>query len=77
MITKVKKSVSLSNSLLKELAMFRKNENISQFIETALIYYLNELKKNERRQRDIKIINSNIKRFNKEAEENLKFQAMI
>jgi len=77
MITKVKKSVSLSNTVLKELAMFRKNENISQFIETALIYYLNELKKNERRQRDIKIINSNIKRFNKEAEENLKFQATL
>jgi len=77
MITKVKKSISLSNSLLKELARFNKDENISQFIETALVYYLNELKKHKRRQRDIEIIKANAKRFNKEAEENLKFQAII
>jgi len=77
MITKVKKSISLSNSLLKELNRFNKNENISQFIETALIYYINELKKHERGQRDIEIINANAKRFNKEAEENLKYQAVI
>jgi len=44
MITKIKKSVSLSNSLLKELALFNKDENISQFIETALAYYIKELK---------------------------------
>jgi len=48
MITKVKKSISLSN---------------------------NEHKKRERRQRDIEIINANAKRFKKEAEENLKYQA--
>jgi len=51
MITKTKKSVSLSNSL-------------------------NELKRQERGQRDMEIINANAKRFNKEAEENLKFQAL-
>jgi metal-responsive CopG/Arc/MetJ family transcriptional regulator len=77
MITKVKKSVSLSNTLLKELALINKDKNLSQFIETALIYYTNELKKQDRRQRDIKIINANAKRFNKQAEENLKFQATI
>ena len=77
MTTKVKKSVSLSNSLLKELAPFNKDKNISRFIETALAYYINELKKHERRQRDIEIINTNSKRFNKEAEENLKFQAVL
>jgi len=76
MITKVKKSISLSNSLLKELTLLDKDENISQFIETALIYYINELKKHKRRQRDIEIINANAKRFNKEAEENLKYQAV-
>jgi len=76
MITKVKKSVSLSNSLLKELALLNKNMNISQFIETALVYYINEIKKHERKQRDIEIISVNAKRFNKEAEENLKYQAV-
>ena len=77
MITKVKKSITLSNSLLKELTLFNKDKNISQFIETALTYYINELKKHKRGQRDIKIINANAKRFNKEAEENLKYQAVI
>jgi hypothetical protein len=77
MITKGKKSVLLSASLLLELAKFSKDGNISQFIETALVYYIDELKKQERKQRDIEIINANAIRFNKEAEENLKFQAAI
>jgi metal-responsive CopG/Arc/MetJ family transcriptional regulator len=77
MITKTKKSVSLSNSLLQELSLHNRDRNISQFIETALIYYINELKKQERRQRDKDIINANAKRFNKQAEENLQFQAAL
>ena len=77
MIMKTKKSISLSNALLEDLVLFNKNRNISQFIETALVYYINELKKQERRQRDMEIINANAKRFNKEAEENLKFQAIL
>ena len=76
MITKAKKSISLSNSLLKELALLNKGRSISEFIENALIYYISEIKKQERRQRDTEIINANAKRFNREAEENLKFQAM-
>jgi len=59
MITRAKKSVSLSYSLLEELALVNKNMNISQFIETALIYYIGELKKQERIKRDIGIINAN------------------
>jgi metal-responsive CopG/Arc/MetJ family transcriptional regulator len=76
MITKAKKSVSLSNVLLQELALYNREKNISQFIETALIFYINELKKQKRRQRDKEIINTNAKRFNKQAEENLQFQAI-
>ena len=38
-------------------------------------YNINEQKKRERKQRDIEIIKANAKRFNKEAKENLKFQA--
>jgi metal-responsive CopG/Arc/MetJ family transcriptional regulator len=76
MITKTKKSVSLSNSLLEELILLNKDGNISEFIEKALIYYISELKRQERGRRDIEIINANAKRFNKEAEENLKFQAL-
>ena len=76
MITKTKKSVSLSNSLLKELALLNKDKSISEFIENALAHYMNELKKQERIRRDIEIINANAKRFNKESKENLKFQAI-
>jgi metal-responsive CopG/Arc/MetJ family transcriptional regulator len=77
MITKTKKSVSLSNALLKELALVNTDRGISGFIEKALSYYINELKRRERGQRDIQIINANAQRFNKEAEENLEFQAML
>ncbi|MDR0320166.1 MAG: hypothetical protein LBI28_01550 [Treponema sp.] len=77
MITKTKKSVSLSNVLLRKLAVHNQERNISQFVETALIYYINELEKQKRAQRDKKIINANAKRFNKQAEENLQFQALI
>ena len=76
MITKIKKSVSLSNSLLKELALLNKNGNVSELIEKALVFYLSELKKQERIQRDLEIINANADRFNKEAKENLKYQAL-
>jgi metal-responsive CopG/Arc/MetJ family transcriptional regulator len=76
MITKTKKSVSLSNSLMKEMAQYSNDMNVSQFIESALIYYINELKKQERNKRDKRIINANSRRFNKQAEENLRFQVM-
>jgi metal-responsive CopG/Arc/MetJ family transcriptional regulator len=77
MITKTKKSVSLSKSLLKELAVINKDLNISEFLEKALVFYIHELKRQERGRRDIEIINANAERFNREAEENLQFQAML
>ena len=76
MITKTKTSVSLSTALLKELAVHSNGRSVSEFIEKALAYYLTELKRQERGQRDIEIINANAARFNREAEENLEFQAM-
>jgi len=74
MITKSKRSVSISNAILEELTMLKINMNISQFIDTALVYYINEIKKQNRAKRDIEIINANITRFQREAEENLEFQ---
>ena len=76
MIMKTKKSVSLSNSLLEELILLNKERSISEFIEKALIYYIKEMKRQERGRQDIEIIKANAKRFSKEAEENLKFQVM-
>ena len=77
MITKIKTSVSLSKSLLEELAQINRGMNVSEFVEKAIIHYLNELKRQERGRRDIEIINANAARFKKEAEENLKFQASL
>ena len=77
MITKTKTSVSLSKPILKELSLHNKGRSTSEFIEKALVHYLNELKRQERVRRDIEIINANATRFNRDAEENLKFQAMI
>jgi hypothetical protein len=77
MIRKTKKSVSLSNALLQEIALANKDINLSDYIEKALIHYMNFLKRQERGMRDMEIINANAKRFKKEAEENLKFQAML
>jgi len=77
MSTKTKKSISLSSSLLKEMDTVNKDRDISEFIEKALIHYINKLKRQERGLRDIEIINANADRFNREAEENLQFQAML
>ena len=77
MISKMKKSISLSSSLLEEMALVNKDRSVSDFIETAIAYYLRELKKQERKTRDLEIINANAERFKKEAEENLKYQAII
>ena len=77
MITKRKTSVSLSKSLLEELSLYNKDGSVSEFIEKALAYYMTELKRQERIQRDKEIINANAARFNREAEENLEFQAII
>ena len=76
MITKTKTSVSLSSSLLKELTLLNKGRSVSEFIEKALTFYMSELKRQKRGQRDIEIINANAKRFNNEAEENLQFQVI-
>ena len=77
MITKTKKSISLSTALLREIAKVNKDRSLSEYIEKALMYYVEALKKQERSRRDIEIINANAKRFNNEAEENLRFQAQL
>ena len=77
MITKTKKSVSLSTSLLEDLYLFCKDTNVSGFIETAVLHYINELKKQERIRRDIEIIRANSERYNREAGENLEFQDVL
>jgi metal-responsive CopG/Arc/MetJ family transcriptional regulator len=76
MIAKTKASVSLSHSLLTEIAPYTENGNTSQFIEKALMYYLAELKRQTRKRRDLEIINTHAARFSREVVENLEFQDM-
>jgi metal-responsive CopG/Arc/MetJ family transcriptional regulator len=66
--------VSLSGSLVSELAAFNTSGDISEFIEKAVRHYIQTLKKQERIQRDREIINANAERFNRDAEENLRYQ---
>jgi metal-responsive CopG/Arc/MetJ family transcriptional regulator len=74
MITNARIPISLSGSLVSELAAFNTSGDISEFIEKAVRYYIQALKKQERIQRDIEIINANAERFNREAEENVRYQ---
>jgi len=77
MITKRKTSVSLSQALLDELYSFNKKGNVSEFVEEALVFYITELKRSARIQRDIEILNRNAELLNKGAEENLEFQDIL
>lgn len=77
MVTKTKKSITLSSSLLNELNSINSCGNISEFIETAVIFYIKELKRMERIQKDIEILNAKYKELNNEALENLEFQDVL
>jgi hypothetical protein len=66
MITNARIPISLSGSLVSELAAFNTSGDISEFIEKAVV--IQTLKKQERIQRDREIINANAERFNRDAE---------
>ena len=72
---KIKTSITINNRILelvdKNLA---NSNNRSQFIETAIIYYLKNYQKSIRDTNDSNILNQNSERLNKEAEEVLSFQ---
>jgi metal-responsive CopG/Arc/MetJ family transcriptional regulator len=74
MLTKTKTSVSISTPLLKEMAKYDDNGNKSEFIEQAITYYLQTLRRQERIKHDVAILNAHAEQFNREALENLDFQ---
>ena len=74
MTAKTKTSVSLSPSLLAQLAPYTGSENTTQLVEKALVYYLAKLKRQASAQRDTAIINAHAPRLSREAKENLSFQ---
>jgi metal-responsive CopG/Arc/MetJ family transcriptional regulator len=72
---KVKTSITLSDYLLKDID--RRNQgrkNRSEFIETALIAYLEHLARQERNAKDLRIINKNADRLNQEDADVLAYQ---
>ncbi|MDR2898233.1 MAG: ribbon-helix-helix domain-containing protein [Spirochaetaceae bacterium] len=77
MVTKTKKSISLSNTLLNELTQVNGYSTISEFIENAVSFYIKELKRVKRVQHDIEILNAKSKELNEEALENLEFQDIL
>ena len=73
---KVKTSITISKSLIKEIdSAISKAGNRSLFIETAIKNYLNHRKCVSRSRNDIEIINNSIDELNKEAEDTLSYQA--
>ncbi len=72
---KVKASITISKNILEQIDN-RINDSYSRskFIEEAVVYYLKNYQKTIREMNDSKIINSNYKELNKEAEDVLSFQ---
>jgi metal-responsive CopG/Arc/MetJ family transcriptional regulator len=74
---KVKTSVTLEKTLLKEIATHRGEASRSEFIESAVRQQIRQMQKKDRDARDIAIINKNAKRLNAEAEDVLGYQIGI
>jgi hypothetical protein len=51
-MTRVETSVPISAVLLRELALYNRNGNITELVEQAATHYLSTLKKQERANRD-------------------------
>jgi metal-responsive CopG/Arc/MetJ family transcriptional regulator len=75
---KVKTSITLSKSLLKEIDLIiSKSGNRSLFIEEAIKNYLIHKKRNLRNKNDLDIINRSADELNKEADDILSYQVHI
>lgn len=73
-LVRVKTSVTLPKQLLGRLD--RVDKNRSAILERAAIAYLARLEREARDNQDIKIIDRNAKRLNREALDTLKYQRM-
>lgn len=72
---KVKTSVTLSKEVLDAIEKnLETTENRSQFIEAAIVYYLQSHQKSIRDSKDMSILNENFSKLNEEAEDALEFQ---
>ena len=74
---KTKISVSLSKELLEKVDKHSKTyNNRSSLIDTAINTYITKITNSEKNKKDLKIINKNARRLNKEALDVLSYQGL-
>lgn len=74
---KMKTSITLSEETLALIDTFGETQeckNRSELIETAVLFFLLDKKRQHRDERDLELINTNAKELNQEAEDILSYQ---
>ena len=74
---RIKTSVSLSFDVLDQVGQYTQDGERSDFIEKALWKYIEELRRNERDNQDLKKINRASNFLNKEAKDILDYQVSL
>jgi metal-responsive CopG/Arc/MetJ family transcriptional regulator len=75
---KIKTSVTLSDELIEAIDQYgQPYKNRSDFIETAIRAFINQIIRDQQNARDIEIINRNADRLNAEALDVLAYQAQL
>ncbi|MBN1410109.1 MAG: hypothetical protein JW969_04640 [Spirochaetales bacterium] len=75
---KIKTSITISENLIVEIDSFlQDNKNRSQFIEEAIIAYIEKRKRLLRDKKDLVLINNKAKSLNKEASDVLNYQVKL
>ena len=75
---KIQTSVILSENLLSTIEQLSdKDKTLSDFIETALQFYIMKLKRFEESSKDIEIINKNADYLNQETQDALQYQVEL
>jgi metal-responsive CopG/Arc/MetJ family transcriptional regulator len=72
---KIKTSLSLSEELITRIDELSGRKNRSEFVEKALLDYLERQMRKERDMKDLAIINKKAGKLNEEAEDVLSYQA--
>lgn len=72
---KIKTSITLSEDIMEAVDKYsRPDKSRSEFIESAVRDFINQLERDEINQRDLLIINKHARRLNKEAQDVLHYQ---
>lgn len=74
---KVKASITISDDILRAVdSLSKPYSNRSEFIESAVRRFIEQLKREKRNAEDLKIINRRAKRLNREAADVLDYQVL-